>query len=179
MARLTTLQMPIDWTDLGLPASWQSGSTCIVQGDPAWQWDGGGPPLAIAVVPRQTAEPVADWNLDTVVMLAPDLGKTIESLQKALGPPRLQVRIENRPTAFYRVGPTLEIIEAPVRSESLFGVTLVTSLPLDVVARNWREHGLTVTDPQPAIQAGRQIITVKGTTAGLAVLSPDGPRSHP
>ena len=33
--------------------------------------------------------------------------------------------------------------------------------------------GLDVTDPRPAIQPGRRIFTVKGTAAGLAVMSSD------
>jgi hypothetical protein len=58
----------------------------------------------------------------------------------------------------------------------LYGVALVTTEPLETVILNWRSRGLDVTDPTPAIQPGRRIFTVRGTAAGLAVMSPDGAR---
>ena len=74
------------------------------------------------------------------------------------------------------MSPLLEVIESPVRAESLFGIALVTEHSLEETALAWRERGLIVTDPQPAIKPGRTIFTVKGTNAGFAVMSPDTAR---
>jgi hypothetical protein len=71
------------------------------------------------------------------------------------------------------VGPLLEVIESPVRAPAVYGVALVTDEPLEVVALRWRSMGREVTDPKPAIQPGRRIMTVQSVEAGLAVMSPD------
>jgi hypothetical protein len=111
-----------------------------------------------------------------VVLLVPDLEAIIEELAITVGAPRLRLEVNRRPTAFFRVGPLLEVVESPVRGPALYGVALVTTESLEVVTLQWRSRGLDVTDPRPAIQPGRRIFTVKGTEAGLAIMSPDAAR---
>lgn len=166
--------MPLQWEAYGLPARFQTTTTCLMTGDPGWAWDTAAPDLGIPLVDNQTGDHADGWDLDHVVLLVPDLAVAIELVQPSLGPPRLRTEVEGRPTCFYRVGPLLEVIESPVRSPSLFGVALVTEHSLEETAISWRRRGITVTDPQPAIQPGREIFTVKGTSAGFAVMSPDG-----
>ncbi|MCP3993736.1 MAG: hypothetical protein GY722_01545 [bacterium] len=174
MARLTTIQIPLQWETYGLPARFQTSTTCLVSGDPGWAWDNSAPDLDISLVDNQTGDHADGWDLDHVVLLVPDLAAAIESVLPSLGRPRLRAEVEGRPTCFYRVGPLLEVIESPVRAASLFGIALVTDHSLEETALGWRESGVTVTEPQPAIQPGREIFSVKGTSAGFAVLSPDG-----
>ena len=107
-------------------------------------------------------------------MLVPDLDAAVERLSSLGVEPRLRLVIKDRPTAFFRVGPVLEVIESPVRAPALYGVALVTDEPLEVVALRWRSMGREVSDPKPALQPGRRILTVRDTEAGLAVMSPDG-----
>jgi hypothetical protein len=114
------------------------------------------------------------WDLDHVVLLVPAIEDAVRELADAAGSPRLRIEVKGRPTAFFRVGPLLEVIQSPVRAPALYGIALVTTEPLEVVTLRWRSRGLDVTDPRPAIQPGRRIFTVKGTAAGLAVMSPDG-----
>ncbi len=174
VARLTTVQIPLRWETFGLPSPLQTRTTCLVEGDPGWAWDGPVPDLGIPTITPETGTIAEGWDLDHVVLLVPDLDATVDAMQGALGAPRLRASVEGRPTAFYRAGPVLEIIESPVRGPSLFGVALVTEHSLEETARAWRERGLMVTDPHPAMQPGREIFTVKGTNAGFAVMSPDG-----
>lgn len=174
MANLTTLQLPIPWEPFGLPSALQTRSTCLIDGPPAWGWDENGPELGIPFVAEAYGGQAEGWDLDHVVLLVPDLEDTVEQLVATVGAPRLRTSVKGRPTAFYRVGPLLEVIESPVRTPALYGLALVTTNSLEVTVLNWRSRGLDVTDPQPAIQPGRRIFTVRGTEAGLAVMSPDG-----
>ncbi len=173
MATLTTIRVPIDFADFGLPEQLQADGTCLVSGDPGWAWDDDPPQLGIEVIPTAQGTTVEGWGLDHVVLLVPTLDEAVAALQATLGGPRLRTSVQGRPTAFYRAGPVLEVIESPVRAPSLFGIALVTEDSLEETAIAWRERGVTVTDPQPAIQPGRTIFTVKGTNAGFAVMSPD------
>lgn len=173
MSTLTTISLPIPWDAFGLPNPLQTRSTCLVDGNPGWAWDLYPPDLPIATVTAGRGKAAPGWDLDHIVMLAPDLEAVITTLSAMDLVPRLRLEVKGRPTAFYRVGPILEIIESPVRAPSLYGVALVTEHPLEMVVLRWRSRGLDVTDPMPAIQPGRKIFTVKGTDAGLAVMSPD------
>ncbi len=173
VSALTTIRLPLELASFGFPSPFQTGPTCLVEGDPGWAWDGETPDLGIPLVDTEKGSPVAGWDLDHVVLLVSDLDEAVTTLRGPLGKPRLRTEVQGRPTAFYRVGPLLEVIESPVRAASLFGIALVTEHPLEETALAWREQGLWVTDPQPAIQAGRTIFTVKGTQAGFAVMSPD------
>jgi len=176
VATLTTVQLPIPWDAFGLPNPLQTRSTCLVDGPPGWAWQPTGPDLGIPVVESRHGETAEGWDLDHVVLLVPDLETAIVELADTAGPPRLRVDVKGRPTAFFRVGPLLEVIQSPVRAPALYGIALVTTEPFEVVTLQWRSRGLDVTDPRPAIQPGRRIFTVKGTEAGLAVMSPDRAR---
>jgi hypothetical protein len=173
-ASLVTLRLPIPWASFGLPNDFQTRTTCLVAGDePGWAWDPAPPPFEVPDVDAVSGEAVAGWDLDHVVLLVPDLAGAIATLAEADLSPRLELEVKGRPTAFFRVGPVLEVIESPVRAASLFGVALITDEPLEVVVLRWRSRGHQVTDPRPAIQPGRQIFTVRGVDAGLAVMSPE------
>ena len=174
MAHLTTIRLPLDLTTFGLPARLQDGETCLCEGDPGWAWQPEVPPLGVSEVPTEYGDSVNGWGIDHVVVLVPDMDEAVATLEPALGRPRLRTSVDDRPTSFYRVGPLLEVIESPVRAPSLFGIALVTEMSLEETAMEWRERGLTVTGPHPAMQPGREIFTVKGTSAGFAVMSPDG-----
>jgi hypothetical protein len=176
MATMRTIRLPIQWRSFGLPSPLQTGATCLVDGLPGWAWEPAGPDLGIPTVETATGMTAPGWDLDHVVMLVPDLAAAVEEMEATLGSPRLRAAVNDRPTAFYRVGPLLEVIESPVRAPALYGVALVTEEPLEVVTLRWRARGLDVGDPIPAVQPGRRIFTVKGTEAGLAVMSPDRAR---
>ena len=174
MALLTTIRLPINLDTFGLPERLQTSTTCIIEGDPAWAWDGPAPKLGIPTIANEEGTMVDGWDLDHVVLLVPDLDDAAAIMRGVLGAPRLRTAVEGRPTAFYRAGPLLEVIESPVRAPAVFGIALVTEQSLEETALAWRENGITVTRPHTAIQPGREIITVKGTNVGFAVMSPDG-----
>jgi hypothetical protein len=175
--RLAALRLPLPWDEFDLPNPLLTRSTVLLTGDPAWHWDGPAPDLGIARCDPREGTPADGWDLDHVVVLVPDLETTISGMEAIGSPPRLRMEVRGRPTAFFRVGPLLEVIESPVRAPSLYGVALVTEEPLEVVALRWRSLGRDVSDPRPAIQPGRRIFTVHAVEAGLAVMSPD--RSAP
>ena len=173
---LTAVRLPLPWDEFDLPNPLMTRSTVLTTGDPAWAWEGGAtethrcsafrnalPLLApVSRVGPRPRRPAGARPRSAAVDLA-DIGLSA----------RLRIDVRGRQTAFYRVGPLLEVIESPVRAPSLFGTALVTEEPLEVVALRWRSIGREVTDPRPAVQPGRRIITVKATEAGLAVMSPD------
>ena len=174
MPTLTTVRLPIAWPEFGFPHRLQAGPTCLVgSGDPAWAWEGAAAPLGIASCPPATGTTVDGWTTDHVVVLTPSVEEAITRLGTIGLAPRLRMPVQGRPTAFFRVGPVLEVIEAPVRASAIFGVALVTHESLEAVALRWRSLGHEVTDPRPAIQPARRILTVRGLQAGLAVMSPD------
>lgn len=171
--RLTTLRLPIDWGRFGLPSPLAAGPTVLTDGDVGWAWDGAVPDLGIGPCEPATGTSVEGWSIDHVVLLVPALGEAIDTLAASAIAPRLRMEVRGRPTAFFRVGPVLEVIESPVRAPAVFGVALVTTEPLEVVVLRWRALDLDVDDPRPALQPGRRITTVRGLDAGLAVMSPD------
>ncbi len=174
MTVLTTLRLPIPWDEFDLPSPLQTRSTCLVAGSPAWGWSEDAPDFPIEACVPSVGTRAEGWDLDHVVLLVPDLEMATTTMEAVGQSPRLRMAVNGRPTAFFRVGPLLEVIESPVRQPALFGVALVTERPLEVVALEWRSMGRDVTDPRPAIQPGRRIFTVRATEAGLAVMSPDG-----
>lgn len=178
-ARLTAVRLPIPWDAFDLPNPLATRSTVLTTGEPAWRWSSGFPNLGIPQCddPLGTAAP--GWDLDHVVLLVPDLDAAIAILVDTGAAARLRVVVRDRPTAFFRVGPLLEVIESPVRAPALYGVALVTDEPLGVIALRWRSMGLDIADPRPAIQPGRRIMTVRAVEAGFAVMSPDGAVSSP
>ena len=174
MPTVTTIQLPSPWETFGFAAQFQTRSTCLVDGSPGWAWDHGAPLLGIPEATNVEGKPRDGWDLDHVVLLVPAIEHALTQMAPTLGPPRLVTEVKGRSTAFFRVGPLLEVVESPVRAPALYGVALVTTEPLETVILNWRSRGLDITDPRPAIQPGRRIFTVKGTAAGLAIMSADG-----
>ena len=170
---LTHLRLPLPWDEFDLPNPLATRTTVLSTGSIGWAWDGPIPGFDIETIDPATGTPAEGWDLDHVVLLVPDLEAAIDVLRDAELPPRLRVEVRGRPTAFFRVGPLLEVIESPVRAPALYGVALVTEEPLEVVALRWRSMGRDVTDPKPAIQPGRKIMTVRSVEAGLAVMTPD------
>lgn len=174
MSILSTLALPIPWPEFGFPARVQTGPTCLVEDDdPAWAWSDGAPELGIRACPAVVGDPVPGWGTDHVVVLVPDVDDATARLDAVGASPRLRMAVRGRPAAFVRAGLVLEVIESPVRAPAIFGLALVTEESLEAVALRWRSLGHEVTDPRDAIQPGRRILTVKGLTAGLAVMSPD------
>lgn len=173
MATLATLRLPVPWDEFDLPSPLQTRSTALVEGPPGWAWTEGTPDFPVAKCDPAAGTTAEGWELDHVVLLVPDIEEAISTMDAVGESPRLRIDVKGRPTAFFRVGPLLEVIESPVRQASLYGVALVTEEPLETVVLRWRSLGRDVTDPRPAIQPGRRIFTVRATEAGLAVMSPD------
>jgi catechol 2,3-dioxygenase-like lactoylglutathione lyase family enzyme len=173
MVVLTTLRLPLAWEEFDLPNPLRAGDTVLTTGEIGWAWSGDAPQFGVPSIPAVPGSPHAGWGLDHVVLLVPDLEAAVATMQARGSAPRLRLDVRGRPTAFFRVGPILEVIESPVRAAAIFGVALVTDEALEVVALRWRARGLEVTDPRPALQPGRRILSVRGTEAGLAVMSPD------
>lgn len=173
--RITSLSLPIDWTSLGWPERPSLGGIVVDEGDPAWSWDPTAPAFAVQIHDPDPGTPVEGFTIDHVVLLVPLLDAAIGTLDRVDLQPRLKMRITgDRPAAFFRVGPVLEVIEAPVRQASLYGVALTSEEPLETVALRWRSLGLSIGDIKPAIQPGRRIMTIHDVEAGLAVMSQDG-----
>lgn len=171
---LVTLQLPIPWDSLDLPPVPVLGSTTLLDGDePAWGWSGRPPGFGIPTADAAVGEPVPGWEVDHVVLLVPELGAAKAAMEAIGRPARLSMEVRGRPAAFFRVGPVLEVIESPVRAPALYGVALATDEPLEVLTLRWRALGFDLSEPRPAIQPGRRIVTVRGLKAGLAVMSPD------
>ena len=176
MATLSVLQMPLPWDEFDLPSPLQTRSTTLVEGPVAWRWEGPSPDFPIEQCDNATGTAAEGWDLDHVVLMVPELEQAISTMSAVGESPRLRMDVRGRPTAFFRVGPLLEVIESPVRQASLYGLALVTDESLETIALKWRSMGRDVTDPCPAIQPGRRIMTVRATEAGLAVMSPDTDR---
>jgi hypothetical protein len=170
---LTHLRLPLPWDEFDLPNPLRTRSTVLSTGSIGWRWEGPAPGFDIETVDPAEGTTAEGWDLDHVVLLVPDLEAAVEVLREAELHPRLKVEVRGRPTAFFRVGPLLEVIESPVRAAAVYGVALATEEPLEVVALRWRSMGRDVTDPKPAIQPGRRIMTVRSVEAGLAVMTPD------
>ncbi len=174
MPTITSLRLPIDWTILGWPEVPSLGGIVLETGDPAWGWDPAAPAFPTAIHDAPDGDDVADFVIDHVVYLVPDLDSAVASLGRAGLTPRLRMPVGGRPAAFFRAGPVLEVIETPVREPSLYGIALATTESLESVAIAWKARGLSVGSIKPAIQKGRRIMTVHELEAGFAVMSADG-----
>lgn len=170
---LTGVRLPLPWEEFDLPNPLRTRSTTLMTGAPAWAWSTEPPSLGVPGLEQAEGTPRQGWDLDHVVLLVPDLDEALAHFAEMALSPRLRIEVRGRPTAFFRVGTLLEVIQSPVRAAALYGVALVTDEPLEVVVLRWRSMGREVTDPKPAIQSGRRIFTVRSTEAGLAVMSPD------
>ena len=170
--KITAVRFPIDWGSFGLPASFLASGVSISTGPRGWAWDGDPPDVGVPLVAPVEARSVSGLGLDHVVLLVPDLDGLIDSMARAGIEPRKRVIVKERPTAFFLVGALLEVIEEESVDQSLlWGLSLETSESLDAVVDRWREAGHDVTDPHPAYQEGREIITVRDAGAGLAVMT--------
>jgi len=176
MATLIALQVPLPWHEFALPNPLQTRNTTLLTGDIGWAWDEFAPSFPIPEVASPAGTPAPGWDLDHVVMLVPDLSAAVAALAKVGADPGLRMKVGNRPAAFFRVGPLLEVIESPVREAVIYGLALVTEESLEALALRWRSLGREVNDPHAAIQPGRRIMSVRATEIGLAVMSPDRAR---
>lgn len=183
MARLVAVRLPIPWDEFGFPSPVDLAGTTLMDGEVAWAWEPDSeheltaPAFEIDLCTsiRAKAGP-AGWSVDHVVLMVPSLEDAIQTFASVDLRPRLRTSINERPMAFYRANSVIEVIESPVRSAALYGIALTTDEPLEVVALRWRSLGHDVTDPKPAIQQGRRILTVRGLASGLAIMSAD--RAH-
>ena len=173
MTSIAGLQLPIDWTSLGWSTAPNVGGITLETGDPKWAWTDSAPALAIHVFVPPVGDQVEMMTIDHIVVLVPDLDDAIKKFSRVGLEPRLRMTVRDRPAAFFRAGPVIEVIESPVRQASLYGVALASEIPLEVIALEWRSRGLDVGTINPAIQPGRRIMTVRDLDAGLAVMSAD------
>ncbi len=178
MSRLIALDLPIPWEALG-PAlgsadPWDAGGVILARSEtPAWGWEGARPALAIPSTSVRAAAFADRWWVDHVVVLVPDLARAVDRFGAVGLDPRLRMQVRDRPAAFFRAGPVIEVVESPVRDDAIYGVALATDEPLEVVTLRLRAAGFDTSDPRPAIQPHRRILTVAGLGAGLAIMSPD------
>ena len=173
MTSIAGLQLPIDWTSLGWPAMPILGSITLATGDPKWAWTDSAPALAIHVFEPAVGHTVQDMTVDHIVVLVPDLDVSIGKFSRVGLEPRLRMTVQERPAAFFRAGPVIEVIESPVRQASLYGIALTSEIPLETMSLKWRSRGLEVGEIRPAIQPGRRIMTIRDLDAGLAIMSVD------
>lgn len=142
--------------------------------DPRWAWEPAAPAFDVQVTAPANGEDVDGFTLDHVVLLVPDLDRAIETLGRIHLAPRLRMTIPgDREAAFFRVGPVLEVIEAPVRNASLYGIAVTADESLESISLAWKARGLRLGTIKPAVQPGRRIMTLHDVDAGFAVMSPD------
>ncbi len=173
MPAITGLQLPIDWSAFGWGASPRFGSVTCTTGDPAWAWQPSTPAFGINVFDPPEGTPTDSFIVDHVVLLVPSLDGAIATIGRAGVHPRLRMKVRDRPAAFFRVGPVLEVIESPVRAASIFGIALATDRSLEALSLEWKAMGLAVGQIKEAVQPGRRIMTVHDLDAGFAVMSGD------
>ncbi len=179
MIRLAGVRFPIDWARFGFPSPWRAGGTVVAEGRVAWAWDGESPGFGIGEFHPGDAGSVEGWDVDHVVLLVPDLEEVITALREAGADLRLRMEVRGRPTAFFRVGTVLEVIQTRVTVPGLYGVALATHEPLDDLRQRWAAAGHDVSDVRPAIQPGRTIFTVRNLESGLVVMDAPAPESSP
>ncbi|OBF29700.1 glyoxalase/bleomycin resistance/dioxygenase family protein [Mycobacterium sp. ACS4331] len=134
-----------------------------------------GIPLTTAAEPT---EPVTHANgaasIDHIVLLTPNLTRTIETLAKVGLEPRRERDAElggrQVKQIFYRLGePILEMVGSPDTAEEgpsrLWGITYVVD-DVDATAEFFGEHRTPVKD---AVQPGRRITTVQHRAFGMSV----------
>jgi hypothetical protein len=138
MTAIAGLQLPIDWTSLGWTATPTLGGITLETGDPKWAWTEAAPALSIHVFEPTAGQPVDTMSVDHIVVLVPDLTAAIGRFSGAGLEPRLRMNVRDRPAAFFRAGPVIEVIESPVRRASLYGVALASEIPLETISLEWR-----------------------------------------
>ena len=171
-AMLATIRLPVDWNGLGFPDPFAAGRVSVCSGARGWGWSDRAPDLGVAAVPIVAGLPAPNWDIDHVVLLVPDLDHAVALIEAAHHAVRRRIEVSGRRTAFFLVGTLLEVVEEEsVDRPLLWGVALQTDTSLADLAAIWRSTGHDVTDPRPAFQEGRDIITVGHTGAGVAVMT--------
>lgn len=171
--QLLGARLPIDLGQLGFPDPARFGATVLASGRVGWAWDEPAPGFGIGSFSPPEATDVAGWGMDHIVLLVPEIEEAVAELRRCGADLRLRTTVRERPTAFFRVGTLLEVIQVGVEVPGIYGVALETEEPLEEVAERWRQDGFDVSDPRAAIQPGRRILTVRGLEAGLAAMTPD------
>jgi hypothetical protein len=178
MSRLTSLQLPIDWSIFDWPDNPKLGDVALTTGDPKWAWEPSAPAFPIHTLETPDATEVAGFAIDHIVLLVPDLDDAIDTFDRIGLVPRLKMQVSDRPAAFFRAGPVIEVIESPVRQASIFGIAVTAEQPLESLTLAWRSMGLAVGTVKNAIQPGRRIMTIHDLDAGFAVMSVDRAKSQ-
>jgi len=173
MTMLTALQLPIDWTLFDWPEIPLLGGVTLTTGDPKWAWAPSAPALPIHTMEAPEATRVAEFTIDHVVLLVPDLDVAVGTFDRIGLLPRLKMQVRERPAAFFRGGPVIEVIESPVRQASIYGLAVTFEHSLESLALSWKAMGLDVGTVKDAIQPGRRIMTVHDLDAGFAAMSKD------
>ena len=174
VTRITTIGLPIDWTSFTWSATPSLGGVTLVTDDPRWAWEPAAPAFPITTMDTANGDPVEGFSIDHVVLLVPELEAAVSTMARIGVVPRMRMTIRGgRPAAFFRVGAVLEVIQAPVRAASLYGLAITTDGSLESLALAWKALGLEVGDITPAVQPGRRIMTIHGFDAGFAVMSAD------
>ena len=171
------VRLPVDWAALGFPPAFEAGGVCLFEGPRGLCWDGRPPDLGVRTVTAPSEPFILDgWGVDHVVVMVGDLTSAIAAMQASGHDVRRTMVVRGRQTAFFRVGPVLEIIEGTgIDCPLLYGVALWSVEPLETVRERWKAGGCNVSQPRDAVQEGQQIMTVRGFGAGLAVMSPPQP----
>ncbi len=165
--------LPIDWTAFGWPESPSLGGIALVTSDPKWAWEPAAPACDVHTMDVAMAVDVPGFVIDHVVLLVPSLDRAIARFGRIALQPRLEMMVRGRPAAFFRAGPLIEVIESPVRQDSIYGIAVTAEESLEALALRWKSLGLTVGDVKAAIQPGRRIMTVHNLDAGFAAMTPE------
>ena len=133
------------------------------------------PTLRSAAAPAIAAEhPNGVTSIDHVVLLSPNLSRTLDALAAVGLQPRRQRDAELGGRAmrqvFFRLGPViLEVVGAPDAAEdgpsSLWGITYVVA-DIDATAEFFSDRTLPV---KAAVQPGRRITTLRHRDLGMSV----------
>ena len=131
---------------------------------PAWAWSESTPRLPIDGFAPPGAEPIPGWGIDHIVVTTPDLEDTLAALvASGADLRRYGTTGRGNTAAFLLAGTLIEAIDVPGKEAvSLSGIALETDHQLEDLAERWRAAGYDVADPQPAVQAGRRIMSIRG-----------------
>ncbi|MFZ0228195.1 MAG: glyoxalase [Mycobacterium sp.] len=155
----------VGWSLRGLPSD---GALDDLDGIPTTRSD------AVAAAPAEHANGVS--AIDHVVLLSPDLGRTVESLATVGVEPRRERdgRLGGRSIRqiFFRFGEVLiEVLGSPDTAgegpSTLWGITYVVA-DVDVTAAYFGDRAAPVKD---AVQPGRRITTLRHHELGISVRS--------
>ncbi len=153
----------VGWSLRGLPSDNVIGD---VDGVPTKRSD------AVAITPAEHANGVT--AIDHVVLLSPDLGRTVESLAAIGAAPRRErdAEIGGRPIRqiFFRLGEVIvEVVGSPETAgegpSTLWGLTYVVA-DIDATAAYFGDRTTRVKD---AVQPGRRITTLRHHELGMSV----------